>query len=42
VGIIYTSFTAIRQTDFKVITHLFVDLVILGILVFNTVGLEGE
>jgi NADH-quinone oxidoreductase subunit M len=45
VGIIYTSFTAIRQTDFKriiaytSIAHM--NLVILGIFSFNTVGLEG-
>jgi NADH:ubiquinone oxidoreductase subunit 4 (subunit M) len=44
VGIIYT-FTAIRQTDFKriiaytSIAHM--NLVILGIFSFNTVGLEG-
>jgi len=45
VGIIYTSFTAIRQTDFKriiaytSIAHM--NLVILGIFSFNNVGLEG-
>ena len=45
VGIIYTSFTAIRQTDFKriiaytSIAHM--NLVILGIFSFNVVGLEG-
>ncbi len=45
VGIIYTSFTAIRQTDFKriiaytSIAHM--NLVILGIFSFNTVGIEG-
>ena len=45
VGIIYTSFTAIRQTDFKriiaytSIAHM--NLVILGIFSFNTIGLEG-
>lgn len=45
IGIIYTSFTAIRQTDFKriiaytSIAHM--NLVILGIFSFNTVGLEG-
>jgi proton-translocating NADH-quinone oxidoreductase chain M len=44
-GIIYTSFTAIRQTDFKriiaytSIAHM--NLVILGIFSFNTVGIEG-
>lgn len=45
IGIIYTSFTAIRQTDFKriiaytSIAHM--NLVILGIFSFNTNGLEG-
>jgi proton-translocating NADH-quinone oxidoreductase chain M len=45
VGIIYTSFTAIRQTDFKriiaytSIAHM--NLVILGIFSFNSVGIEG-
>ena len=45
VGIVYTSFTAIRQTDFKriiaytSIAHM--NLVILGIFSFNTVGIEG-
>ena len=45
VGIIYTSFTAIRQTDFKriiaytSIAHM--NLVILGIFSFNCIGLEG-
>ena len=45
IGIIYTSFTAIRQTDFKriiaytSIAHM--NLVILGIFSFDTVGLEG-
>lgn len=45
VGIIYTSFTAIRQTDFKriiaytSIAHM--NLVILGIFSFNNVGIEG-
>lgn len=44
-GIIYTSFTAIRQTDFKriiaytSIAHM--NLVMLGIFSFNTVGIEG-
>lgn len=44
-GIIYTSFTAIRQTDFKriiaytSIAHM--NLVILGIFSYNTIGLEG-
>ena len=45
VGIIYTSFTAIRQSDFKriiaytSIAHM--NLVILGIFSFNIIGLEG-
>jgi len=45
IGIIYTSFTAIRQTDFKriiaytSIAHM--NLVILGIFSFNILGLEG-
>lgn len=45
VGVIYTSFTAIRQTDFKriiaytSIAHM--NLVILGIFSFNNIGLEG-
>jgi proton-translocating NADH-quinone oxidoreductase chain M len=45
VGIIYTSFTAIRQTDFKriiaytSIAHM--NLVILGIFSFNHIGIEG-
>lgn len=45
VGIIYTSFTAIRQSDFKriiaytSIAHM--NLVMLGIFSFNTIGLEG-
>jgi proton-translocating NADH-quinone oxidoreductase chain M len=45
IGIIYTSFTAIRQTDFKriiaytSIAHM--NLVILGIFSFNLNGLEG-
>jgi len=45
VGIIYTSFTAIRQTDFKriiaytSIAHM--NLVVLGIFSFNNIGLEG-
>ena len=44
-GIIYTSFTAIRQTDFKrivaytSIAHM--NLVILGIFSFNSTGIEG-
>jgi proton-translocating NADH-quinone oxidoreductase chain M len=45
VGIIYTSFTAIRQSDFKriiaytSIAHM--NLVMIGIFSFNTVGIEG-
>jgi proton-translocating NADH-quinone oxidoreductase chain M len=45
VGIIYTSFTAIRQTDFKriiaytSIAHM--NLVILGIFSYTVIGLEG-
>ena len=45
IGIIYTSFTAIRQSDFKriiaytSIAHM--NLVILGIFSFNSIGLEG-
>ena len=44
-GIVYTSFTAIRQTDFKriiaytSIAHM--NLVMLGIFSFNNVGIEG-
>jgi len=45
IGIIYTSFTAIRQTDFKriiaytSIAHM--NLVMLGIFSFNIIGIEG-
>jgi proton-translocating NADH-quinone oxidoreductase chain M len=45
VGVIFSSFTAIRQTDFKriiaytSIAHM--NLVILGIFSFNVIGLEG-
>ena len=45
ISIIYTSFTAIRQTDFKriiaytSIAHM--NLVILGIFSFNVIGIEG-
>jgi proton-translocating NADH-quinone oxidoreductase chain M len=45
VGIVYTSFTAIRQTDFKriiaytSIAHM--NLVMLGIFSFTTIGVEG-
>merc|ERR1712161_76463 len=45
VGIIYTSFTAIRQTDFKrIIAYTSVahmNVVMLGIFSFNNVGIEG-
>ena len=45
VGIVYTSFTAIRQTDFKrIIAYTSVahmNLVMVGLFSFNTVGLEG-
>jgi proton-translocating NADH-quinone oxidoreductase chain M len=45
IGIVYTSFTAIRQSDFKriiaytSIAHM--NLVMLGIFSFNIIGLEG-
>ena len=45
IGIVYTSFTAIRQTDFKrivaytSIAHM--NLVMLGIFSFNGIGIEG-
>lgn len=45
IGIIYTSFTAIRQSDFKriiaytSIAHM--NLVMLGIFSFNIIGIEG-
>nr|YP_009485512.1 NADH dehydrogenase subunit 4 [Melosira undulata]AVR57576.1 NADH dehydrogenase subunit 4 [Melosira undulata] len=45
-GIIYSSFTAIRQTDFKKIiaytsiAHM--NLVMLGIFSFNSIGIEGS
>ena len=45
IGIVYTSFTAIRQSDFKriiaytSIAHM--NLVILGIFSFNVIGIEG-
>jgi len=45
IGIVYTSFTAIRQTDFKriiaytSIAHM--NFVMLGIFSFNSVGIEG-
>ena len=45
VGIIYASFTAIRQTDFKrIIAYTSVahmNLVMVGIFSFNTIGIEG-
>ena len=45
VGIVYTSFTAIRQTDFKrIIAYTSVahmNLVMVGLFSFNVVGLEG-
>jgi proton-translocating NADH-quinone oxidoreductase chain M len=45
IGIIYTSFTAIRQTDFKrIIAYTSVahmNLVMLGIFSFNIIGIEG-
>ena len=44
-GIVYTSFTAIRQSDFKrIIAYTSVahmNLVILGIFSFNVIGIEG-
>ena len=45
IGIVYTSFTAIRQTDFKriiaytSIAHM--NLVIVGLFSFNVIGFEG-
>jgi len=45
VGVVYTSFTAIRQTDFKrIIAYTSVahmNLVIVGMFSFNVIGLEG-
>jgi len=45
VGVIYTSLTAIRQTDLKrIIAYTSVahmNLVVMGLFCFNTVGLEG-
>jgi len=45
IGIVYTSFTAIRQSDFKrIIAYTSVahmNLVILGIFSFNIIGIEG-
>jgi NADH:ubiquinone oxidoreductase subunit 4 (subunit M) len=45
IGIVYTSFTAIRQTDFKrIIAYTSVahmNLVMLGIFSFNNIGIEG-
>ena len=46
ISVIYTSFTAVRQTDFKrivaytSIAHM--NLVIIGIFSFNVIGLEGS
>jgi len=44
-GIVYTSFTAIRQTDFKrIIAYTSVahmNLVMIGLFSFNVIGLEG-
>lgn len=45
IGIVYTSFTAIRQSDFKrIIAYTSVahmNLVMLGLFSFNVIGLEG-
>lgn len=45
IGIIYTSFTAIRQTDFKrIIAYTSVahmNLVMVGLFSFNVIGIEG-
>jgi proton-translocating NADH-quinone oxidoreductase chain M len=45
IGVIYTSFTAIRQTDFKrIIAYTSVahmNLVVIGLFSFNIIGLEG-
>jgi len=45
IGVIYTSFTAIRQTDFKrIIAYTSVahmNLVVIGIFSFNAIGIEG-
>jgi proton-translocating NADH-quinone oxidoreductase chain M len=45
IGIVYTSFTAIRQTDFKrIIAYTSVahmNLVMVGLFSFNTIGIEG-
>ena len=45
IGIVYTSFTAIRQTDFKrIIAYTSVahmNLVMIGLFSFNTIGIEG-
>ena len=45
VGIVYTSFTAIRQTDFKrIIAYTSVahmNLVMVGLFSFNVIGIEG-
>jgi proton-translocating NADH-quinone oxidoreductase chain M len=45
IGIVYSSFTAIRQTDFKrIIAYTSVahmNLVVIGLFSFNVIGLEG-
>ena len=45
IGVIYTSFTAIRQTDFKrIIAYTSVahmNLVMIGLFSFNVIGIEG-
>jgi len=45
IGIVYTSFTAIRQTDFKrIIAYTSVahmNLVMIGLFSFNAIGIEG-
>merc|ERR1711972_847041 len=45
IGIVYASFTAIRQTDFKrIIAYTSVahmNVVMLGIFSFNSIGIEG-
>lgn len=46
IGVIYVSFTAIRQTDFKrIIAYISIahmNLIVLGIFSFNSLGLEGS
>jgi len=45
IGIVYSSFTAIRQTDFKrIIAYTSVahmNLVVVGLFSFNVIGIEG-